>query len=288
MPSTAEAMKQYGFVGTLANSVPELKGILAKAAKANWSTEEFSRAVQDSKWWKNTEDARKQYTILKTTKPGEFAAQRGSLVRKVRALGAEMGVALGEGKGSWLGYITDQAQMHGYDEATIRQMIGHHLQGAKTTFGGQAGEIQQQIRALYYDMGVPYSSYTVNLATRAVLEGASTVQQQQAYIAKAAKSRFPSLAAQIDAGQTVRSIADPYIQTQAQLLEVAPGTISLQDGLVKKGLSQRDSKGQLGLMPLWQYEQQVKSDPRWDKTKNARQAYESMAHQIGRDWGFVS
>ena len=288
MPTVAEAMKQYGFVGTLANSVPELKKILGTAAAKNWTADEFSRAVQDSRWWKNTEDARKQYTILKATKPGEFAAQRGQLVNKVRALGAEMGVGLGEGRGSKLGYIVDQAQMHGWDEATIRQMIGHQLAGARATFGGQAGEVQQQIRQLYYDMGVPYSSYTVNLATRAVIDGTSTVQAQAAHVQAAAKSRFPSLSAQIDAGQTVRQIADPYIQTQAQLLEVAPGTISLQDSLVKKGLSQRDSKGQLGLMPLWQYEQQVKADPRWDKTKNARQSYESMAHQIGRDWGFVS
>lgn len=288
MPTVAEAMKQYGFVGTLANSVPELKTILSKAAKANWSADEFSRAVQDSRWWKLTEDSKKQYSILKATKPGEFAAQRGEMVRKVRALGKEMGVGLGEGHGSYLGYIVDQAQMHGYDEATIRQMIGHHLQGAKATFGGQAGEVQQQIRAMYYDMGVPYSSYTVNLATRAVIDGSSSVQAQQALVSAQAKSRFPSLSAQIDAGQTVRQIADPYIQTQAQLLEIVPGKISLQDSLVKKGLSQRDSKGQLGLMPLWQYEQEVRKDPRWDQTKNARDQYASIAHQIGRDWGFVS
>src|SRR4051812_38601427 len=107
MPSVAEALKQYGFVGQLANSNPELRKILTKAAAGNWSTDEFSRAVQDSKWWRNSEDAVKQYQILKVTKPGEFAAQRGQLVNKVRAISKEMGVGIGEGKGSWLGYFVN-------------------------------------------------------------------------------------------------------------------------------------------------------------------------------------
>jgi hypothetical protein len=288
MPSFAEALKQYGFVGQLANSIPELRSILQRAAAANWTNDEFSRAVQDSRWWRNNSDAIKQYQLTKVTKPGEFKAQRDALVVKIRAIGREMGVGLGEGKGSMLGYIVDQAQSHGYDEATIREMVGHHLQGVNTTFGGQAGQVQQQIRQLYFDMGVPYSNYTVGLQTRGVLDGSSTVQQVQALVAKAAKSRFPALAQQIDAGQTVRQIADPYVQTQAQILEVAPETITLQDPLVKQGLSMRDEKGQIGLMPLWQYEQKVRADPRWDKTKNAMNATYSVLHKIGTDWGFAS
>jgi hypothetical protein len=288
MPSISEALKEYGFVGHLANSNPELRKILVRAAGANWTAAEFSRAVQDSQWWRNSSDAIKQYQILKTSKPGEFKAQRDQLVVKARAISKEMGVSLGEGKGSILGYLVDQAQMHGWDEATLRMRIGGSLKGATATFGGQAGEVQQQIRQLYYDMGVPYSSYTVNNAVRSVLMGASTVQAHQAYVAGQAKSRFPSLAAQIDAGMTVRQIAQPYVQTVAQLLEQAPDSITLQDALVKRGLSQRDDKGQPGLMPLWQFEQTVKQDARWDKTKNAHEEYAEMGRQIGRDWGFTS
>jgi hypothetical protein len=287
MADIAAALKQYGFVGQLANSVPELRKLLTRAAAGNWSNDEFSRALQDSNWWRNSADAIKQYQLLRVTKPGEFAAQRGETVTKVRSIAHEMGVSVGEGKGSWLGYFVDQAQMHGWDEATLRQQIGHHLQGANTTFGGQAGQVQQQIRQIYYDMGVPYSNYTVGLQTRSVLDGSSTVQAVQALVAKTAKGRFPALAAQIDAGQTVRQIADPYIQTKAQLLEVPPDTVTLADATVKKALTNRDQAGQQTLMPLWQYEQEVKNDPKWDRTKNAHNDYAAMAAQIGRDWGFI-
>lgn len=285
----AAALKQYGFVGSLANSIPELKRILTRAAAGSWSADEFSRAVQDSRWWKNSADAVKQYQILKVTKPGEFKAQRDALVAKARTLAAEMGVGLGEGRGSALGHLVDMAQLHGWDEATLRQSIGHQLHGARATFGGQAGEVQQQIRALYYDMGVPYSSYTVNLSVRHVLEGRGTVAGVQASVAAAAKSRYPALAAQIDAGHTVRQVADPYIQAKAQLLEVPPDTVTLQDATVRKALSWVDTgTGHHTLMPLWQYEQQVKADPKWQRTKNARDDYSALAHQVGRDFGFVT
>lgn len=288
MATIAEALRQYGFVGQLANSNPELRRILTRAAAGNWDTAEFSRAVQDSRWWRNSADAIKQYQILKVTKPGEFAAQRSQLVVKTRAIAAEMGVALGEGRRSQLGRLVDLAQMHGWDEATLRQNIGHQLKGASATFGGQAGEIQQQVRQLYYDMGVRYSNYTVNLDVRSILEGRSTVQATAARVQAAAKSAFPALAAQIDAGHTVRQIADPYIQASAALLERAPDTITLQDPTVRRGLSYRDQKGVVGLMPLWQYEQEVKRDPKWDKTKNAMNDYAGIAHQIGKDWGFAT
>ncbi len=282
----AAALKQYGFVGTLANSIPELRTILSRAAAGNWTADEFSRAVQDSKWWKGSADAVKQYQILKATKPGEWRAQQDVLHRKTISLAAEMGVAASAPQ---LGHLTVLAQMHGWDEATLRSQIGHLLRRGGQTYGGQAGEIQQQIRQLYYDMGIRYNSATVNDRVRAVLSGVSTIQNVTALVQQQAKTAFPALAAQIDAGHTVRQIADPYIQAKAQLLEQAPETVTLADPLVRRGLSYKDPKtAQIGLMPLWQYEQQVKADPKWQQTKNAHDDYATLAHQIGRDWGFAS
>lgn len=282
------ALKQYGFVGALANSIPELKAILTKAARGNWSVDEFSRAVQDSRWWKRSEDAVKQYQILRVTKPGEFKAQRATIVNRVRTIAAEMGVGgLGEGRGSALAHLVEMAQMHGWDEATLRQQIGGRLQGARATFGGQAGAVQQQIRQLYTDYGLRYSSYTVNLQVRAILSGRQTVEGVQALVTNQAQHAFPGLAQQIAAGHTVAEIAQPYLQTKAQLLEVPPETVTLQDATVRRALMHKDPKsGQVGVQPLWEYEQVVKKDKRWDTTKNANNDYAALAQQLGHDWGY--
>lgn len=290
MPSIADALKEYGFVGELANSIPELKTILSRAAAGNWSPDEFSRAVQDSGWWRNNSDAVKQFRLLKVTKPGEFADQRDQLVKKTLTIATEMGVFIP--RGSPLSNLVTMAQLHGWDEARLRQQIGLSLGTAGiekgSTYGGQAGQIQQQLRTAYYDMGVPYNGWRINMDVRSILAGRSTVEAVQARLSDTAISAFPALAEQIRAGETVRQIADPYIQTQAQLLEVPPDTITLQDRMVRQGLQHRDADGKIGLMPLWQFEQQVKADPRWDRTKNARDDYAAVGHQIGREWGFAS
>ena len=292
MASFAEALKQYGFVGQLANSVPELRSILQRATTgpgAPWSADEFSRAVQDSRWWRNNADSVKQTQLLRVTKPGEYKQQNDQIQNKIRTIAAEMGVRTFGG--DFL-HLANTAQALGWDEATLRQHIGSYLGTTSIqkgfTYGGQAGEVQQQIRQMYYDMGIPYSGYTINLAVRDVLTGKTTVQMMQANVQHAAEGRYPALLEQIRAGQTVRQIADPYIQTKAQLLEVPPESISLQDATVKKALQGRDPQGKPTLQPLWQYEQQVKDDPRWDKTKNAHEAYAGMAAQIGRDFGFIA
>lgn len=287
--SVSAAMKEYGYVGSLANSVPELKRLLSRAASRGWSVEEFTRALQDSQWWKNNSDAVKQYTVLKTTKPGEFSAQRGDLVQKVRRMAAEMGVGLGEGRGSWLGYIVDHAQRFGWDEATIRANIGHQLKGASATFGGQAGTVQQAIKKMYADYGVRYSSNRVNLRTRAILEGKSSIEQLRAELMVGAKSRYAAIASDIDQGRTVREIADPYLQMMASTLELPEGSLDLYEQKIQKALSTRDLKtGTPTLVPLWQFERELKDDPRWDKTKNAVNSAYDQAYRIGKAFGFAA
>ena len=60
--------------------------------------------------------------------------------------------------------------------------------------------------------------------------------------------------------------------------------------LLKKGLANTvdPSTGQTQPMPVWQFEQQVRQDPAWQQTNNARDYYSSIVHQIGKDFGFVS
>jgi hypothetical protein len=40
------ALNSYGFVGTLANAIPDLKNILQQAIAAEWQPEQFTRAVR--------------------------------------------------------------------------------------------------------------------------------------------------------------------------------------------------------------------------------------------------
>jgi ABC-type uncharacterized transport system YnjBCD substrate-binding protein len=58
--------------------------------------------------------------------------------------------------------------------------------------------------------------------------------------------------------------------------------------MVKKALQgAADPKtGMRATTPLWQFEQQVKSDPRWQFTKNAHADTSQLLEQLGHDWGY--
>jgi len=40
-------------------------------------------------------------------------------------------------------------------------------------------------------------------------------------------------------------------------------------------------------MPLWQFENEVRNDPLWRKTNNARESMMTVAHQVAKDFGLV-
>ena len=83
----------------------------------------------------------------------------------------------------------------------------------------------------------------------------------------------------------------------ANLLEIDPSQINfMKDPMISKALQYRDpssgqgqsgSAGQPGVMPLWQFQQQVRQDPRWQYTDNARQEVMGMAHSVLQDWGLM-
>lgn len=287
----AEAIKQYGYLGSLAASIPELMDLLKRAygngGDAKWDNARFSRELQDSKWWKSTQDSVKQNEILKATKPGQYRAKQDDLINKTRLIAAEMGVHLGEGGNSNLSKVVNSAMSLGWDEARLRQAIGgywHFVQGAPAT--GTAGQVTQKMRALYTDQGLGFSSGHIANATKAVLTGKATMETYEAQIREAAASKYAGFADQIRAGVTVSSIAEPYRQSMAALLEMPPEKVTVSDPSIQKALVTRLPDGKPSSMPLWQFEQELRKDPRRNKTKGAVNEAYDMLRQIGTGWGF--
>ena len=281
----ASAFDQYGYVATLANSIPELKTILNRALAGKWTPDKFSQAVQDSRWWKNNSDQVKQNAILKATKPGEFNAQRKALADKIETLGASMGVNIG--RGSLLGTLTDHAMALGWDDTTLQQQIGHyyHYRGGMST--GQAGAYQQQIRQIRADYGLGNNDQMDAHHVHMILMGRESVDSFKAAAEQSALSRYPGFAQQLREGQTMAQIADPYINTIAQTLEMSPSDVDLMDPSVQRALTARDAKtGSNVPMSLWQVQDMMRQDPRYDHTKQAVSDAYSMINQIGKDWGF--
>jgi hypothetical protein len=169
---------------------------------------------------------------------------------------------------------------------------GHHTPpGSRVGDGGYQGNaanLRDHMTQVAQNYGVAYTSSWLDGWINEVESGRDSLDGWESVMRARAKAAFPQFAAQIDAGMTIRDIADPYISTYAQTLEVPETQVTLNDTYIKKALSQTGQDGTTrASMPLWQFQRQLKDDPRYDRTQQAKDDAFTTLNKIGKDWGFV-
>jgi len=189
-----------------------------------------------------------------------------------------------------LATISYQYIAQSQDQTSLQHVLGYYYWKPEGALTGQAATDAQQLKQTFADYGVPISDDSVESRIRQMLAGNQTLDAYKQSAINSAKSMYPSLAAQIDSGLTVRDIADPYKQQMGALLELDPNSIGLNDPLLKRALQgsvvNSDGKATATSTPLWQFEQTLRADPRWAQTTNARDTMSSALLKIGAAFGF--
>jgi hypothetical protein len=142
---------------------------------------------------------------------------------------------------------------------------------------------------LAYLNGMKYSGDWYKKNAVSIVSGKSTQETVEAQIRKAAAARYSAFAAQISAGQNAMDLAAPYIKSAATLLELPDTDVDLFNPHIAKAMSAKPAKGAEGgsQMPLWQFENEVRDDPLWRKTNNARESMMTVARQVAKDFGLA-
>jgi hypothetical protein len=150
--------------------------------------------------------------------------------------------------------------------------------------GGTAATGLSSLKTFAADYGVSqlYSEATLKDMQDRIEKGTLTQAAAELAIKNSAKSIYNALAPQIDAGFTTSSILSPYKQLYGQILEKDPNAIALSDTQFMSNIFAKDTKDPniQTLKPLWQYQQDLKNDPSWAYTKNAKDSIDSTAHSI--------
>jgi len=98
-------------------------------------------------------------------------------------------------------------------------------------------------------------------------------------------------------GTDLETIYSPYKRIMASVLELNPDTISLNDPTLRSAIGSGYSNvtAQPGMggvsrgeytMSLYDFQRQLRKDPRWQYTNNAREEVSTAALQVLRDFGF--
>jgi hypothetical protein len=196
---------------------------------------------------------------------------------------------------SQLGVTLDDAKINSLANAYARGDINATVlpyeivrQGEIDFTKGAAGNTYNKLRELASAYGIQYNEDWYKNSVASILSGKEAEDTYDVSIKELAKSKYPTLSKQIDAGRNVRDLASPYIESMAQLLEVGSDTITLDDFYINQALTGLDADGTPKQKPLWEFQQQLRQDPRWRYTKNAQESMMSASRKVLQDFGLVS
>lgn len=275
----------YGWAFGFLNSNPELKSKFDQAVKETWTPQKFQAEIRDTEWWKTTSETRRQAQVTRNTDPATWNAAIAAEKIRVTQLAAEIGAAVPPDK---LNTIAKNSIELGMDEDLLRNALGQYVTFTKEgTMKGEAGMWVYTMRKYASDMGVELSDDALkNYAQRVVRKVASS-QDFESEIRERAKSLLPGYEEAIDAGSTVREIANPYMQMMAQELEIPYTSIGIDNPLIKSALNGVNADGAPSGVSLIDFQSQLRNDPRWRKTKAAQDQAASVTATVLRDMGLA-
>jgi len=282
-----DALKaEYPLVAALVSSVPELEDKYKQAVENQWSTDQFIAAVQNTTWWATHSDTARQVFALMKTDPATYTQNVNNLFANVQMMASQLGATLTQAQlhqfavdALFGGYDQNQAMLNQKFAEFVKPVSGNH-------FGGQAGSYEDQIRQAMRDMGVFMPEAQLDTQIKQIIGGQSSVQSVLAQLRTQAASMYPAYSSQINSGMNVSDIASPYIGRAQQLLEMGPGAMNIQSPLVKQAL-QYTLDGKPTAMPMYDFENAVRKDPRWLQTDNAQDSFMANAHRVLQDFGFA-
>ena len=175
----------------------------------------------------------------------------------------------------------DQYFLDGIDDETIFDDLAGGI--AATEAAGEIGNALDALRSvarangfnLEKDFGLQLDGWLQRISRGESLDDFTRLIRQQAKLGLPEK-----VGTLLDEGLDLDNIYAPYRTRMANLLELTPDSISLDDPLL------RSAYGQDKEMSLYDFQRAVRKDPRWQYTDNARQEVSSVALQVLRDFGF--
>jgi hypothetical protein len=159
-------------------------------------------------------------------------------------------------------------------------------------------KVQQAINANVLMVKQKYRQYGLNLTGEAAANlgknaylGDTTTEQIDENLRQEAIKLFPAFRDRILNGESPLAIASPYIGAVSRILEVPEGSLDLEDPTIRKAMmgmtTTAGDKTTSTVKPLWEFEQELFKDSRWQYTANARQKLDGITLDVMGRFGVI-
>jgi hypothetical protein len=284
--SPQDMAAQYGWAYSFLNSDPSLKNLFNQAVDGSWTNDKFQAELKNTDFWRSNSDTARLALQQKTSDPATWSATIDANKFAISDLASKIGAAVPD---SMLPKIAEQMAMTNMNEDQLRQVLAGYIDFTKNgTLTGEAGMYEHTMRQYSDSMGVDMNQQSIKNYAQLMVKGLSTPQDFQNFIKEQATSAFPAFQKQIQAGQTMQNIANPYIQQMAQSLEINPNSINLKDPTILAGLNGIDASGKPTGKNLVDFQDVLRGDPRWGQTQQAQDKVMNIGRTVLQNMGVIS
>lgn len=300
--------EQYSRLGPMVADLvaqdQELAQLFRTAVREDWDAQRFEYELKNNtKWWQSKSAPwQAAFKLEFGTSDAEWKRQLQVAGEAVDRMASEYGITLGKEQRDQLsrmyhyqGWATDEASM----QSRFSQIAGNQMKAGKP--GAQYSSVTQlasELSGFAKDFGISFDEGWLNRTALKLMDPKSglTLNQVVQQMASSAESRYPAFKGKLGYGAgeagsdgdvtTLRDAAGDYVGLAAQLLEVQARDIDLSDGLFRQAFNAGGGE-KPKMMSLYEFENVVREDPRWAKTKNAEDATFANLNKVLSTFGLT-
>jgi hypothetical protein len=153
---------------------------------------------------------------------------------------------------------------------------------------GPAGTYYTTFKQFASNHGLPLTDATARQYGEQVAGNAVSQDEVLNQMRESAANLYPQYADKIKAGVSLKTLADPYIQSMSNILELPVGGIDLYNNTIKNALNYKGPDGKPATQSLYDFETSLRNDPRWNYTQNARKSLDNVGLQVLKNFGLAS
>ncbi len=258
---------------------PELQSVYDAYVKNDIT--EAKKLYYKTNFYMNMDDTQQKRALDKANRNGVYLKNLEDYIVTKRAQLVALGISDEK-------IVTNDFLEDSYLKGWTDKQLELNLLGKTVTSltGGALGQTQQ-LKNYADAFGMSYNPLTYDIWTKSLVAGTMTTEDIQKKMRLDSASSYPVFAEQINAGRNLDELASAYKTSIANLLEKDPDTISWTDPNLRKALQNVDKDGKPTLVPIWQFEKNLRSTNEWEYTNNARQTMDDLSLKVLRDWGLA-
>jgi len=274
----------------------EIDGLLKRAKTEKWDENTFMEALEGTVWWQTTLPSMRQFFLDTHDKrnASTFAEKvkntMDSMLGKLETLGIQLKqIDPTTGKvtdnSEYLKGIAMKAIENNWDDDQLENYLS--TQGSIVfSGGGTLGSYYDRVAQQAFLYGVPLDAtmkQTINTSLLDPTDGRDVnywlkTVKDMAYDAPQNKPFLPAL----QQGRNLYEVTNSYRQQMASLLEVDSTAITWND-LMGKVIDGNSGNART----FSDFTKQLKQDPMWQYTRNAKETYSNTALDIAKMFGFM-